>query len=195
MHFTQILIATPFALLAICGLVRFAQRCADHNFEGQVGPTLRAIVQGYRDAGHPNPQRAAVNEITTLAEVERFRRWACAEFCRIGTDLQTLKEEWWKANREAISNAADVAHTKSEAALYIRVLRDTIFTAKEDDIFVTPGAANRWKQQRERTWGCFSEIDKPVPRSEILDHVMTGLVANHRKNKLRPPSQAPTRRV
>lgn len=136
---------------ALCCLPHWlSERRLAKTPEGRQQVAYDRLVEHYRYAGHENPSQAAMDHVSTLTDVERFRRDACEAYAAKVTALDDIKSDWWKDNGRMIQDCMTVTREKTEAMQYGKILRETIFSASEDEIFVHEPAASKWKEEKAK---------------------------------------------
>ena len=152
--------------------------------EGRRQVAYSRLVRKHQENGmsYGDALNAASNHVSTLTHTEQFRRFACAAYAETGKPLSQLKEEWWKARGKAIEEVREVTQPKHEALRYAKLLRETIFTATEDEIFVHEPAASKWRKQKaERDAEVEAIISRHRQSDPVQDYVLDGLYAARRK--------------
>ncbi len=170
-----------FGAIALIGLIvegaKWYEESQANTPEKKEALLIKRIAKYHREKGHPNPERAARDEIEITIYADKFNRYACDEYTKPGAELDAIKRQWWKENSNLITRFVGITHNTAESLQYMHRLEAYIMGKFEEDTFIYDPAKTKWERKRK-----IMEEDNKVAMKRIgnwcdpsYEHVIEGL--------------------
>lgn len=185
-----IMLAIPLGVAALAGIVKACEWYADaRDTAAAITPedkrqvVLDRLIRRNQWEQHPDPVRAACDDLRCLEDIERFRRWACATYLRTGQPIRALRDEWLKANRRTViaGLSAKFGNDRATVARYNATLAEAIKQTPAEDIFIYEPARSKWNAADATFWQEHAAFMQELESDPIADHVAEAAFAAGRR--------------